>query len=173
MWSRRHSSARGPRALEELGIIVVHVHTGERVGMSIGPVDVVVVKFPGSEFHGEVAPALLEAVENGDVRIRDLVFMRRDSPDDVTVVELDDFDDAQLSVLSDGLSALVDLLSDEDVEIIGDDLEVGSSAVAIVFEHAWASRLMSAVQASKGELVLDQRIPAEVVAAAVAAADQT
>jgi hypothetical protein len=141
--------------------------------MSVGPVDVVVVKFPGSEFNGEVAPALLEAVEKGDVRILDLVFIRRDSGDNVAVVELDDFDDAQLAVLSDGLSALVDLLSDEDIELIGEDLEPGSSAVAIVFEHAWASRLVAAVRASKGEVVLDQRIPAGVVAAALAAADES
>ncbi|HQZ85004.1 MAG: hypothetical protein QG671_366 [Actinomycetota bacterium] len=141
--------------------------------MSVGPVDVVVVKFPGSQFNGEVGPALLAAVEQGDVRILDLVFIRRTSPDEVSVVELEDFDDAQLAILSDGLSARVDLLSDEDIEVIGEGLELGSSAVAVVFEHAWATRLLSAVRGSKGELLLDERIPAEVVAAALAATDES
>ena len=137
--------------------------------MVMGPVQVIVVKFPGSEFNGEIAPALADTVAQGDIRLLDLVFVSRVSEDEFEVIELDDIDDEGVDELSDGAGSVVDLLSDEDLDSISDQLEVGSSAVAIVFEHAWAARLASAVRGSKGEIVMDERIPADVVMAALEA----
>lgn len=138
--------------------------------MAVGPVEVIVVKFPGSEFNGQIAPALADTVAQGDIRILDLVFVVRTSEEEIEITELDDLDDEGVDDLSDGTGSVVDLLSDEDLDAIADELEVGSSAVAIVFEHAWAARLASAVRGSKGEIVLDERIPAAVVEAALEAA---
>ena len=42
--------------------------------MSLGPIEMLVVKFPGNQFSGEIIPALGELVENGTVRIVDLLF---------------------------------------------------------------------------------------------------
>ena len=133
--------------------------------MVVGPVEVVVVKFPGSKFNGEIGPALADTVENGDVRILDLVFVIRESEDEYEVIELDDIGDDGIDDLNDGAGSPGSLLSDEDLDNISDQLEVGSSAVAIEIEPAWATRLASAVRDSKGEIVLQQRIPAEVVEA--------
>lgn len=36
--------------------------------MPIGPVDLLVVKFPGTPFTGGIAPALTELVEGGTIR---------------------------------------------------------------------------------------------------------
>jgi len=63
------------------------------------------------------------------------------------------------------------LLSEEDLDFIADVLDVGSSAVAIVFEHTWAAKLSSAVRGSQGQVVMNERIPADVVAAALVAED--
>ena len=138
--------------------------------MSVGPVEVVVVKFPGSKFNGEIAPALADAVAQGDVRVLDLVFMTRPSEEKAEVVEIDDLDDDELGDFGTEAAALVDLLSEEDVLAIAESLEVGSSAIAIVFEHAWAARLVTAVRESHGEVLINERIPADVVSAALAAA---
>ena len=138
--------------------------------MSVGPVEVVVVKYPGSKFNGKIAPALADAVAQGDVRILDLVFMTRPSEEEAEVVEIDDLDDDELGDFGKAAAAMVDLLSDEDLLAVAQSLDVGSSAIAIVFEHAWAARLVTAVRESDGEVVLNERIPARVVSEALAAA---
>ncbi|MDQ1248120.1 MAG: hypothetical protein QG597_2492 [Actinomycetota bacterium] len=135
--------------------------------MPVGPVEVIVVKFPGSEFNGDIAPALADVVEQGDIRILDLVFVVRTSEEEIEIIELDDLEDDAVEELSEGTGSVVDLLSDEDLDFISDELEVGSSAVAVVFEHAWAARLAAALRGSSGEVVLDERIPADVVEAAL------
>lgn len=137
--------------------------------MAVGPVEVIVVKFPGSEFNGDIAPALADTIEAGDIRILDLVFVVRSSEDEIEIIELDDLADESIDELSDGTGSVIDLLSDDDLDFISDELEVGSSAVAIVFEHAWAARLASAVRGSGGEVMLDERISADVVEEALAA----
>jgi hypothetical protein len=138
--------------------------------MVVGPVEVVVIRFPGSEFNPDIAPALADIVAQGDIRVLDLVFVVRTSEDEIEIIEFDDLDDDAIEDLSEGTGSVVDLLADEDLDIISDELEVGSSAVAVIFEHAWAARLATAVRAAKGEIVLEQRIPADEVEAALEAA---
>ncbi|HEX2513128.1 MAG TPA: DUF6325 family protein, partial [Chloroflexota bacterium] len=58
--------------------------------MALGPVELLVIKFPGNEFKGEIAPALRELVENGTIRIIDLLFIRKDADGTVTANELMD-----------------------------------------------------------------------------------
>ena len=51
--------------------------------MSLGPIEMLVVKFPGNQFTGEIIPALAELVENGTVRIADLLFAVKNNEGDV------------------------------------------------------------------------------------------
>ena len=43
--------------------------------MGVGPVDVVIVGFPGNKFTGRIAPALMELVDSGTIRVIDLLFV--------------------------------------------------------------------------------------------------
>ena len=54
------------------------------------PVDVTVISFKGSHFHGEIVPALEDVVERGLIRIIDLVFVSKDLDGNVVSIELDD-----------------------------------------------------------------------------------
>lgn len=131
--------------------------------MDIGPVEYVVIEFPGNQFNGEVAPALARLVESGTVRIIDLVFVTKDADGNVASFEYDEIDDA------DGL-ADVDgdadgMLSDDDVAAIAEDLHDNSSALLIVFEDVWAKEFVGAVVASGGELVAGGRIPRDLIEA--------
>ncbi|NEE56140.1 SHOCT domain-containing protein, partial [Streptomyces sp. SID8455] len=45
--------------------------------MAVGPVEHLVIAFPGSGFTGSVVPVLADAVASGAVRARDLAFVRR------------------------------------------------------------------------------------------------
>ena len=43
--------------------------------MAIGPVEYMVVGFPGNKFTGKIAPALADLVKSGTVRIIDFAFV--------------------------------------------------------------------------------------------------
>ena len=137
---------------------------------SIGPVDVAVIVFDGSQFNGDVAPALAELNENGTVRIVDLAFVRKDLDGAITVIEVGD---AELGGAFEAFGRTqFDLLSDEDLAEISEGFEPGTSALIIVWENTWAARFAAAVRDSKGEVVLMERIPRESVMRAVAALDE-
>ena len=36
--------------------------------MALGPVDVVIIGFPGNNFNGDIAPAIMELVDAGTIR---------------------------------------------------------------------------------------------------------
>lgn len=140
------------------------------MSLEVGPVEVFVVKFPGSQFNGEIAPALADAVGNGDIRVLDFALIVRSSEEDYELVELEELEDDAVSDLGMDGGTVMGLFSDEDVDGIAEQLEVGSSALAIAFEHTWAARLATAVRDSAGEVIYNERIPAGIVAAAVEAA---
>ncbi|MFF3210304.1 DUF6325 family protein [Streptomyces sp. NPDC002886] len=137
---------------------------------SIGPVDVAVVAFDGNRFNGDVAPALRELQESGVVRILDLTFVRKERDGAVSVVELADSEVADQ--FERVLGEEYDLLSDEDLETVAQGLAPESSALVVVWENAWATRLASAVRASNGQVLFMERIPRDSVERAVAALDE-
>jgi hypothetical protein len=50
----------------------------KEIGMAIGPVEYIIVGFPGNRFNGEIAPELGKLVDSGTIRILDLVFITKD-----------------------------------------------------------------------------------------------
>ena len=55
--------------------------------MPIGPVEYLVVGFPGNKFTGKIAPELKALVDSGTVRVLDLVFVGKDVDGSVVVFE--------------------------------------------------------------------------------------
>ena len=138
--------------------------------MSVGPVEVTVVKFPGNQFKGEIAPALGELIEAGTIRVIDLFFMWTDENGEVTVKELEELEDDDRSKFDAVVTDQTDLLSEEDATELAAVIGPNSSAAALVFEHTWATKLADAVRNAEGEVVFNERIPRDVVEKAVAAA---
>ena len=136
---------------------------------STGPVEIAVIEFPGSKFTGEIAPALAELVNDGIVTIIDLVFVTKDEDGTVAGVELADIEEEIANAFDSVDGEVSGLLSDEDLQIAGEALSPGSSAVLIVWENTWARRLVSAIRGASGRLVAHDRLDAETVAAALAA----
>lgn len=133
----------------------------------MGPVEYVVLSFPGNQFKGEIVPALAELIENGTVRIIDLLFILKDPDGAVTWVELADVAD-DIPGLEDITGTTMSLLNDEDAHLIAAELDDNSSAALLVWENAWASRFREAVLNANGQLIAHERIPADVVEAAIA-----
>lgn len=144
--------------------------SGEDTLVAVGPVEYLVVAFPGSRVTGAIAPALAEAVGSGAARILDLTFVHREADGTLKLMELQDLDPEELAALERVEGEVAGLLSAEDVEALGLRVPPGSSAALIVWEDLWAVPLTRAVDAAGGELVAHERIPAGVARAAVRAA---
>ena len=137
--------------------------------MKMGPIEILIIGFPGNKFTGEVAPALAELVESGQIRVIDLVFVAKDPAGDVVAVELSDVDKAISAAFQPYVDEPSGMLSDEDIEDIAVALEPNSSAAILLFEHLWATKFQQAVLGAGGVLIDSIRIPKEVVDAVVGA----
>ena len=134
--------------------------------MAAGPVDVYIIGFPGNKFSGRIAPAILELVETGTIRVLDLLFVMKDADGTVTTIEAADLDEDGAAFLSID-TAQPGALGDEDADEVSEDLPPDSSALLIAFENLWAVKVVDALQAADAVLIDSIRIPAEVMAAAL------
>jgi hypothetical protein len=135
--------------------------------MGIGPVEYLVVAFPGNQFNGEVAPALRDLIDSGTIRVLDLAFVLKDADGNVVGAELEDAGSEVMQAFDALAIERGGLLNDDDLQDIGDALDPNSSAAILVWEDLWAKRFADAVADSGGVLVDIQRIPRDVVQAAV------
>jgi hypothetical protein len=133
----------------------------------LGPVDWAVIEFPGSRFNGEIAPALVDLVDRGIVRMLDLLVLKKETDGSVEAFELSDLDDSETGTLRTFEEELAMLLSEHDVNAIAAALEPGSSAAVLVWENTWAAPFGAAVRHSGGQLVASGRIPVQAILAAV------
>ena len=135
----------------------------------LGPVDWIVVEFPGSKFNGEIAPALADLVDRDLIRVLDLLVLKKDSDDSLEAYELADLDDTELGELRSHEAELAMLLSEEDVNALAAAIEPGSSAAVLVWENKWAAPFGAAVRHSGGQLVASGRTPVQALLAAMEA----
>ncbi|MFD3924944.1 DUF6325 family protein [Streptomyces sp. NPDC058614] len=131
--------------------------------MDVGPVEYVVVAFPGNHFRGEIAPELRALVASGTVRILDLTFVKKDVDGVVSYIELEALDPTEASVFDDIEGEVGGLFSQEDLDLIAEELVPDSSAAILLWEDTWAAGMANAVRRAGGQLLAHERIPAEVV----------
>jgi len=135
----------------------------------LGPVDYLVVEFPGSQFNGEIAPELSDLVDRGLVRVLDLVMVKKDSDGSIEAFELSDVEDGEIGELRRHEGELALLLSEDDITAVAAAMEPGSSAGVLVWENTWAAPFASAVRRAGGQLVASGRIPIQAMVAALEA----
>jgi hypothetical protein len=135
----------------------------------IGPIDYVVVEFPGNRMTGEGLPILVDLVDRGIIRLIDLVFFTKSADGSVTVIELADLDgDGELDLaVFEGVSTGV--VGHDDIKEAAAAVEGGSSAALIVYENTWAAPFAAAVRRGGGQLVAFGRIPVQDLAEALEA----
>jgi hypothetical protein len=137
----------------------------------LGPVDYLVLEFPGSRMTGEGLPLLVDLVDRGIIRILDLVFVTRGEDGSVTVMEIADFDADGTLDLAVFQGASSGLLDEDDVAEAAGVVAPGSSAGILIYENTWAAPLAAALRRGGAELVASGRISADALMDAVEAAE--
>ena len=137
----------------------------------LGPIDYVVIEWPGRQPTGEAAPILIDLVDRGLIRVLDLALMRK--AEDGSVESIDIVEAAEEAAgLKELEGASTGLLSEEDAAEAAKALDPGTSAAVLVYENSWAAPFAAAVRRSGGQLVANGRIPVQAVVAALDAAEE-
>jgi Family of unknown function (DUF6325) len=138
---------------------------------ALGPISYLIVEFPGSKMTGEGLPILVDLVEQGVIRILDLLFATRDEDGSLRVVDLQDLDlDGQIDVaIFEGASS--GLLDESDLADAASVIDPGSSAAVLLFENRWARSFTQALRRGGAELVAAGYIPLDALAASLDAAE--
>ncbi|HZN73352.1 MAG TPA: DUF6325 family protein [Micromonosporaceae bacterium] len=137
----------------------------------MGPIDYVVVEFPGSRMTGEAMPLLVDLVDRGVIRILDLVFVKKELDGTVRGLVLADLDDDARLDLAVFEGASSGILGQDDVDEAGAALEPGNSAGILVYENRWAAPFAAALRRAGGQLVASGRIPVQAILASLDAAE--
>jgi len=138
---------------------------------AMGPIDYLIVEFPGSHLTGEGMPLLVDLVDRGIIRILDLVFIRKNLDGTVSGLAVADLDGDGALDLAVFEGASSGLLGADDIAEAGTVLEPGSSAGLLVYENLWAAPFAAAMRRADGQLVASGRIPVQAALAALDAAD--
>jgi Family of unknown function (DUF6325) len=129
--------------------------------MSLGPVEYLILGFPGNKFTGQIVPELAKLLDSGLVRIIDLTFISKDAAGNVAVVEYDAVE--ELAAFA-GLDAEIGgILTDEDIAHAALSLEPNTSAALLIWEDTWAAPFAEAVRKANGVILEGARVPREIV----------
>jgi hypothetical protein len=135
----------------------------------LGPIDYIVLEWPGRQPSGEAMPLLLDLVERGTIRILDIAFLVKDEDGTSAAVDLAAM--AAEFAAFDGASS--GLIGQEDLDEAAAVLEPGTSAAVLIWENRWAAPVAAAMRRSGGQLVASGRIPVQAILAALDAAEET
>ncbi|GAB2633651.1 DUF6325 family protein [Prescottella soli] len=131
----------------------------------IGPVELVVLTFPGTTADPATVAALQDVVDRGYVTLLDLVYIAKDAAGNLTEIDVDE--DLSDTGLADLAIEAQHWISADDLDVVRSSLEPGTSAAIIVYEEAWARRIATAARAAGGEVALHVQVPRDAVLAAV------
>jgi hypothetical protein len=134
-----------------------------------GPVEMALIGFPGNRFDDTIIPALAELVDAGTVRVIDLVVVKKDADGNVSAMEVTQLTDDEAAVFEALDGEVGELFSEDDLAAAGAQLPPGSAAALLLWENSWATRLAAEVIGAGGQLLLHDRVPADVMREALAA----
>jgi hypothetical protein len=128
--------------------------------MAIGPVEFIIIQFPGNQFKGEIIPALDDLLESKTVRLIDVVFISKDDEGNVIWDEYDAGEEGDGFGFA-HLDGEAGLLNEDDILTAAQVMDANSTAVLLVWEDLWAIPFAVAVRNAGGELITGGRIPHE------------
>jgi dihydroorotase-like cyclic amidohydrolase len=135
----------------------------------LGPIDYIVLEWPGRQPTGQAAPLIVDLADRGIIRILDVAFMRKGQDGSVEAIEISDLDgDGGFDVFE---GASTGLIGQDDLEEAAAALDPGTCAAVLVWENRWAAPVAVALRRSGGQLVASGRLPVQAIVAALEAAE--
>jgi hypothetical protein len=134
----------------------------------LGPVDWLVLEFPGSKLTGEIAPVIKDYEARGLIKVLDLLFLKKEQDGSLEAFEASDLG-SEIGELRAYEKDLAMVLCEQDVADLAETIEPGSSAAVLVWENLWAAPFGTAVRHAGGQLVASGRVPSQAVLAAIEA----
>jgi len=131
--------------------------------MTYGPIDFIALEFEGNKFKGDILANLLDLVEREIVRVIDLVIILKDENGEVMVSELQQLDEHLLAVFDPLNVEVSGIITEGDIEMIADQLGNETTAALMLFENLWAIKFKESIIEADGNVVMQERIPHEVV----------
>ena len=132
--------------------------------MALGPIEVMVIGFPGNKFSGEIIPELERLVDAGTISIVDGILALKDAAGDLLFMEFAELDANHDAARLGGLMQQIQsFVSEEDIIEFTDGLPPDSSAAILVFEHPWVKPFRNTLLRADAMLIADFRVPGMVV----------
>ena len=129
----------------------------------MGPVDYLVLMFPGNQFRGEIIPELSRLEKNGTIRVIDLVLVVKDARGKILINEVKNLGGKAGDAFSSFAEKTREWMSQGDIEAIAGVLPNNCSAGILLFENTWAIPFKAALLRAGAELVDMGRIPPEAI----------
>ncbi|MBF9073270.1 DUF6325 family protein [Streptacidiphilus fuscans] len=136
----------------------------------MGPVEFLVLAFPGEQIGPDVVAPLGALRRAGGVRLIDSLVVTKAGDGTISASELIDHEHLRAVLPKSGAAGhtgdLVNLMGEEDAAEAAELLEPGSCALLLLVEHVWAAEAAEAFRAANGRVAASVRIPPEHVAEA-------
>ncbi|HSX46325.1 MAG TPA: DUF6325 family protein [Candidatus Saccharimonadia bacterium] len=133
----------------------------------LGPIDYVAINFVGNKFEGNILAELTKAVDDGIIRVVDMIFVIKDEDGTIDAAEIEDQSEELREVFkSVGFKGNQPLLTEDDVEKIGAMMDNNTATGVLVIEQLWAKGLKKALLDANGTLLVEGRIHTDTVSAA-------
>jgi len=134
----------------------------------LGPIDYIVLEWPGKQPTGEAAPLIVELADRGIINILDVAFMLKREDGSVDAIEMGDLAGSGFEEFEGASSGLI---GQDDLEEAAAALNPGTCAAVLVWENRWAAPVAVALRRSGGQLVASGRLPVQAIIAALDAAE--
>ena len=163
-------------------------------GMTIGPVQMLVLEFDRDRFSGEILPELSRLDEAGTIRVLDMLIVMKHAGGEVEALQASDLSTDEAEEFGALIGALVGfgaggeegaevgamvgaeagadghIIDDGEVWYLADAIPEGSTAAIVLLEHRWAIPLRDKIAAAGGIALADEWIhAADLVAVGLAA----
>ncbi len=127
----------------------------------MGPVDYLMIRFPGNKFTGKLAPEVARLQNEGIIRVIDLVLITKDENGKLITLDPAALGPEVAAAFNELTKNIREWFSEGDIELIAESLPNNSSAVLLLYENVWAKRFKEYLTEMDAELIDMGRIPPE------------
>ncbi|MDO5711726.1 MAG: DUF6325 family protein [Micrococcales bacterium] len=132
----------------------------------LGPVDVLIIEFPDGAIRAEGFARLVDLTERQVIRVLDLEFVRRPHEGAMELLDIADAVAGAPEPLDHLIGASTALLDLDDLDVVGEVIEPGSTAAVLLYEQVWVLPLADAFGADGARIASAAHVdPLEVIEA--------